>query len=170
MLIWCCSWLITPTDSPQFRVKPGRPGSGGVVVSHLDSYHKPTFLSMSTVSLHLSGGTACERELEESGVTERWRWAKAQRGGSRCAQLLGRSEGFWFSQLSCKIRQIRQFFYFIFFFCLIYWGSDAFHFTPLSRHCTSLLPPFQTPIIVLPVISTQDQEMDGRNASPCYWA
>lgn len=106
MLIWCWSWLITPTDSPQFRVKPRRLGSGGVVVSHLDSYHKPSFLSLPTVSLHLSGGTACERELEESGVTERWRWAKAQRGGSRCAQLLGRSEGFWFSQLSCKIRQV----------------------------------------------------------------
>lgn len=105
MLIWCCSWLITPTDSPQFRVKPRRLGSGGVVVSHLDSYHKPSFLSLPTVSLHLSE-TACERELEESGVTERWRWEKAQRGRSRCAQLLGRSEGFWFSQLSCKIRQV----------------------------------------------------------------
>lgn len=66
-------------------------------------------------------------------------------GGSRCAQLLGRSEGFWFSQLSCKIRQVTLIFFIYFFiFCLIYWGSDAFHFTPLSRHCTSLLPPFQT--------------------------
>lgn len=168
MLIWCCSWLITPTDSPQFRVKPRRLGSGGVVVSHLDSYHKPSFLSLPTVSLHLSG-TACERELEESGVTERWRWAKAQQGRSRCAQLLGRSEGFWFSQISCKISSSNLGFLF---FCLKnYWGSDAFHFTPLSRHCTSLLPPFkqkETPIVLL-VILTQDQEMDGHNTSPYYW-
>lgn len=61
---------------------------GVVVVSHLGSCHKPSFLSMPTVSSRLSG-TACERERLWSGVTERGRWTKAQWGHSWCVRLLG---------------------------------------------------------------------------------
>lgn len=58
-LIWCWSELITPTNPPQFGLKPRPLGSAGVVVSHLDDL-KPSLLSLPTVSL-LWSGTGCQR-------------------------------------------------------------------------------------------------------------